>query len=78
MIKIVLDRSALEKLGHAHEQVELCDESGRVLGYFVPARRTTVYPEGVVPYTDEELTRFEQEPGARPLADILAELERGA
>jgi hypothetical protein len=53
---------------------QLCDDTGRVLGYFTPAG-PAVY-QGIDSPTDvEELRRRQAAGGGRPLKDILAELE---
>ena len=76
MNKIILDQTALaafEKLDHS---AELCDPSGRVLGYFTPAVDRSLY-EGVdSPVSEEELDRRSREGGGRTLAQIMADLER--
>ena len=53
---------------------QLCDDAGRLLGYFTPAG-PTVY-QGINSSTAlEELRRRQAEGGGRPLKDILADLE---
>lgn len=76
MAKVILDEATLAKLHHLREPLEVCDESGRVLGYVSPAVDPSLYRTVKVPFTEEELDRFEQEPGGRTLAEILADLER--
>lgn len=74
MVKLTVDKRTGEKLQGFNERLELCDESGRLLGYFQPVVDRSLY-EGVdSPASVEELDRREKEP-SRPLADILAELE---
>jgi hypothetical protein len=75
MTRIVLDPVTQEKLHDVEYQAELCDERGNVMGYFIRKRAPRVYEEGEVPFTDEELSRFEREPGGRTLSEILADLE---
>ena len=71
MTRIVLDQPTLEKLRHLREELEVCDESGRILAFLKPASS-----EIEVPFTDEELDRFEAKPGGRTLAEIMADLRR--
>jgi hypothetical protein len=77
MTRVVLDAALRSQLNNLDQPLEVCDESGRVLGYFHP-----IFPAGVgsarpqSPYTREEIERFRQQTTARPLADILQELER--
>lgn len=74
MTKLTLDAITCGKLGDVTQCVELCDESGRTLGYFTPADRSDY--TGVQPMiSDEELDQREQEEGGRSLRDILTDLE---
>ena len=75
MTRITLDPAALANLDRLTEPVEVCDTSGRVVGYFHPAADERLYRSVQVPFTDEELDRFEQEPGGRSLAEIISDLE---
>jgi hypothetical protein len=76
MTKVIVDQATLSKLHHLAEPLEFCNESGRTLGYFSPAVDRSLYDKVKVPFTDEELDRFEQELGGRSLAEILADLEK--
>jgi hypothetical protein len=76
MTRIVLDPQMRAKLNGLREPVEFCDEEDHVLGHYSPVGDRALYVE--VPFTDEELDRFEQEPGGRSLAEILADLEKKA
>ena len=74
MTRLTLDAATSGKLGDVTQCVELCDESGRTLGYFTPADRSDY--AGVQPLiSDEELDEREQEKGGRSLREILTELE---
>ncbi len=76
MDKITLDQSLREKLNGLDRTVEVCDESGRTVGHFVPdtAYRKLVYAWANAQVTDEELERASREPGGRTLAEIRASL----
>lgn len=77
MTRVVLDAATAAKLHGARDSVELCDESGRVLGRFVPAENGL--PGGKLPgpqISEEELDRRERAGGGRSLAEILADLEK--
>ncbi len=77
MTKVTIDHTMRDKLRNLSEPVELCDEEGRVLGYFTPVVDQSMY-EGVdSPISEEELQRRLNEDGGRPLADILRDLEEG-
>ena len=56
--------------------LEVCDEAGRVLGYFAPVVAPDSLPaEGAaVPVTAAEVQQLLRQPPGRPLADILADL----
>jgi hypothetical protein len=78
MDKVILDATTSARLRDVREEVALYDETGRVVGHFRPA---SPFPPGQYPnppITDEELDRIEREEHGRgrPLADILADLER--
>jgi hypothetical protein len=78
MIKITLDETFRTRLNGLDEQVEFCDESGRTLGYFVPApvNGPAMYAGVESPISDEELERRRHEMGGRTLAEIWAKLGR--
>ena len=78
MNKIVLDPELRAKLNGLNEQVELCDESGRAVGQFLP---TALYEElfysalaAETSHSKEELRRRHRETGGRPLADLWKRL----
>ena len=69
---IVFDSEMCDRLGNADRCVQFRDASGRVIGYFTPAR--SMY-EGVdSPASPDELKRRESEDG-RELSGILADLQ---
>lgn len=73
MNRIVLDDAILEKLGPLDHTAELCDGSGRTVGYFCPADRSDY--EGVeAPISHEELRQREQEVGGFTTAELLERL----
>ena len=75
MVRLTVDRDTRSKLRDLRERLQLCDENGRVLGYFQPVVDPSLY-EGVDSMvSQEELNRRSKEGGGRPLADILADLE---
>lgn len=74
MIKVTLDPATIAKLHNLTERLELRDESGRVVGYFHPAKHTCPPDFYEPPITREEVERLVNEPGGRPLAEILADL----
>lgn len=73
-----MDAALGAKLDAVPGAVELCDESGRTLGYFHPLP-AEAHPSGRrtrSPFSDEDIERRRQEKGGRPLAEILADLNR--
>lgn len=66
MTQILLDEVLRKKLLELRQPLELCDESGRVVG-----RVTPVEPQ----LSEEELQRREQEPEFST-AEVLAQLEK--
>ena len=71
MTKIVLDRSMIRRLNDLKEQFEVCDEAGKILGRFIPTKTKIT-----VPFSEEELTAFEENLDGRPLAEILKDLRK--
>jgi hypothetical protein len=77
MTKLIVHPSLRSQLNGLASELELCDETGRTLGYFVPAaeHERQLYDWANAQFTDEELERARQEPGGRTTAEILARLE---
>ena len=80
MPSVVLDPEALAQLRQADGLVEIRDQAGQLVGYFTPPRehapKVSSYKDVNVPFTDEDLDRFESEPGGRALDQILKDLEK--
>ena len=77
MGKVVLDSTMRSKLADLRYEIELCDESGTTVGYFVPPEwHRELYAWANTLVSDEELERAAQEPGGRTLAEIMADLEK--
>jgi hypothetical protein len=76
--RVIVDEALRSKLHNLAEPLELCDESGRVLGRVYPEYDVSEYEEQREPQvSDEELRRREQsnEP-CYTTAEVLAHLER--
>ena len=72
---VILDQAATAKLGRYGDPVLVCDETGRVLGHFVPAvpaQHLDLEPQ----ISEEELRKREQRTEGRTLAEIMADLEK--
>ncbi|MBX9679542.1 MAG: hypothetical protein K2X38_12320 [Gemmataceae bacterium] len=74
MTRITLDGALRERLGDLQNVVEVEDESGRVVGRFVPATDPFFAPM----IDDAEIERRLAKGGGRSLQDILADLEARA
>jgi hypothetical protein len=80
MTQMVVDSKVRAMFPNLNQPIELCDEEGRVLGYFQPVGEDkSLYGKVQVPFTDEEIREMMKEPAeGRPLAEILADLEKRA
>ena len=63
MTKLTLDPQLREKLNGLDEQIEVCDETGKTVGHFLPEAiyRKFVYAWLNAQVTDEELERLAPE-----------------
>jgi myo-inositol catabolism protein IolC len=78
MSKVIVDETLWSRLNGLTDGIEFCDETGKTLGYFVPAAK---YEEMVFAWlnaqiTDEELIQASQETGGSTLAEIWQRLGR--
>ena len=77
MTKMIIEESLRKKLSQVEEEVEFCDESGKLLGIFYPFGKPFSLPPGMeCPISEEELEKRRQEPGGRTLKEIWARLGR--
>jgi hypothetical protein len=78
MTKVTIDPELRAKLGDLRELVEFRDESGRVVGFFHPVARISDTGDRQVasPISDEEIEACRQQRTGRPLAEIIADLDR--
>ena len=79
MSQIVVDEALRARLNGLGEELTFCDESGTILGHFIPVangkkNRTLMLPQDQCPYTPEELERMRNETGGRPLHEIWKSL----
>ncbi len=77
MNKIVVEPSLRSKLHNLDSRLELCDQSGKTLGYFVPAseHERLLYAWAQAEFTDEEIERARAEAGGSSIAEVLADLD---
>ena len=76
MTKMIVDTQTSAKFREIQGHVELYDESGNLVGYFMPGIEKSLYESVEVPVSDDELRRRQAKGGGRPLADIIADLEQ--
>jgi hypothetical protein len=76
MTKVILDETLRSKLHNLAEPLELCDESGRVVGRVFPTIDLSQYEPWEPPISEEELRRLEQSDEPRyTTAEVLARLK---
>ena len=78
MTKVTVDSELRAKLGDLQDLVEFRDENGRVVGFFhpVPPAGQTASRQSSSPISDSEIEACRQQRIGRPLADIIADLDR--
>jgi hypothetical protein len=76
MNRIVVDQTLRTRLQNMDARLELCDEAGMVLGYFVPAseRQRLLYEWARGQFNDDDLAKARAQSGGFSLTEILAEL----
>ena len=78
MIRITVDQSLSSKLAGLNGQVELCDQAGNTLGFFLTWEeyKKFVCEWAKLKFPLEELERRAQEPEERTTAEVLARLNQ--
>jgi hypothetical protein len=76
--RLVVTEDISHQLADLKDAAELCDESGRTLGHFVPEEvfRRWLYASVEVPLSDSEMERRRNESGGRSLPEIWEALGR--
>jgi len=76
MNRVLVDDALRTTLGELRSQVEFYDQSGRVLGYFIPTDSNSESIRNWVRsrISDEELERRAQESGGLTTAEVLKKL----
>ena len=74
MTRIVLDANLRVKFMGFAQPLEVCDESGQVVGTFLPKVDYAAVERSRPPLSDEELDRRNQSP-SYTTAEVLARLE---
>ena len=75
MTRIMLDPQTLDKLLGLAQPLDLCDQSGKVLGVFTPLTERERAERARPPITAEELARRRAEPDYST-DEVLAHLEK--
>jgi hypothetical protein len=77
MTQVMMDEILRSKLHNLSQPLELCDESGRVVGRVFPAPDLSQYEPLEPQVSEEELNRREQANEKRyTTAEVLAHLEK--
>ena len=76
MNRLVVDSATLARLRDVRQTLELCDDSGHVVGHFVPTVDHSQYSDLEPQISEDELDRRERVRGGRSLAEILTDLEK--
>lgn len=74
MTQILVDAVLRGKLQDMRQPLELCDETGRIVGRFIPALDPSRYETVEPQLSPEELQRRREEP-EYSTAEVLAHLE---
>jgi hypothetical protein len=75
MTKVVVDEMLLSKLHNLTKPLELCDQTGRVLGRVFPVLDLSEYEPWEPPISQEELRRREQSDRWYTTEQVLAHLK---
>ncbi|HQU45335.1 MAG TPA: hypothetical protein PK867_21140 [Pirellulales bacterium] len=75
MTRITVDAELRSRLLNLSEPLDLCDESGRLVGIFTPVSTSPPPGYSEPPLSEEEWKRREEEPGYS-IEEVLARLER--
>ena len=76
MPQVIIDPTTQQQLLASGDRVTLCDQTGKMIGYFVPAK----VPPHVLEWANKEITvdeieRARSEPGGCTTEELLKKLE---
>lgn len=79
MNKVILDHSHRLTLHQFDAEVQVCDENGHTVGYYLPAklRDELLYSWAKSQVSPQELERVRNQSGGRSLQEILNDLSQG-
>jgi|688.fasta_scaffold147620_3 hypothetical protein len=75
MTTITIPDAILSQIQPGEQAVEVCDATGRLVGYFAPVATAEDYRKTKPPVSDDELDRRSKAGGGRSLTEILADLQ---
>jgi len=75
MTRVLIDANLPPKLLQLTDPMELCDESGRVVGRYFPVMDLSEYEPWEPPISEEELLRREQSDQWYSTEEVLAHLK---
>lgn len=75
MTRIIVDAQLREKLMDLRQPLDLCDESGRVVGSFIPLGVAPASGYSEPPLSEEEWRRREEGPDFS-IEEVIARLEK--
>ena len=73
MMRLSIDAEFQAQLTQAGGPIEICDPSGRTLGFFHPSPSDTL--KDMSPFSDAEIEKLAKQRDGRPLAEIWNGLE---
>jgi hypothetical protein len=76
MNRVLVDPITRARLESAHQKVEMYDDSGRILGHFLPLEAGSPDERKEPQISDEEIERRLRQGGGRSLLEIMADLEK--
>ncbi len=78
MAQMILEPTLRSRFGQSESEVELRDEQGELVGYFVPPplHRELILAWSRSHVSEDDLEVARREPAGRPLADILKDLDQ--
>jgi hypothetical protein len=76
MNRVVVDTNVLSKLDNLSSALELCNEAGVTLGYFLPAadRQRELFDWARGAFSDDEIETARQQSGGVTTGELLARL----
>lgn len=78
MNRVIVDPVTREKLANIRQKSELCDDTGQILGLFLPLEEPGSDTGREPRISNAEIERRLRCGGGRSLAEILADLEKKA